>query len=317
MPALLRRFLFAPIPRLLWTFLLAAGLGRLMRWIAPELLRASNVTLTGATRNAVMTTLIFAVALWLFEGKRPRDAGLGLSGSVSETARGFLLGALLLTVVTGVIALGGGYQLLGWAPIPEGTSRLALLLRVVLIFLAVGIFEEVLFRGILFRQLEQAIGTWLAIVASALFFGLGHRGNPGATWVSGIAIAIEAGALLAASYVATRSLWMPIGLHWAWNLFEGPVWGSPVSGFPLPVLAQARFPGPSLLTGGAFGPEASVPGMVLGAALGAWFLVLAVRRGQIVTPGWMWWIAGRLRRHPLDPVPPSPVAEPVSPASTA
>src|SRR5678815_4942686 len=114
MPALLRRFLFAPIPRLLWTFLLAAGLGRLMRWIAPELLRASNVTLTGATRNAVMTTLIFAVALWLFEGKRPRDAGLGLSGSVSETARGFLLGALLLTVVTGVIALGGGYQLLGW-----------------------------------------------------------------------------------------------------------------------------------------------------------------------------------------------------------
>jgi membrane protease YdiL (CAAX protease family) len=273
MPALLRRFLLAPIPRLLWTLLLAAILGWVLFWMSPALMRAVQRHPHRGDPKRGADDDHLRLGLWLFEGKRPRDAGLGLSGSVSETARGFLLGALLLTVVTGVIALGGGYQLLGWAPIPEGTSRLALLLRVVLIFLAVGIFEEVLFRGILFRQLEQAIGTWLAIVASALFFGLGHRGNPGATWVSGIAIAIEAGALLAASYVATRSLWMPIGLHWAWNLFEGPVWGSPVSGFPLPVLAQARFPGPSLLTGGAFGPEASVPGMVLGAALGAWFLV--------------------------------------------
>jgi hypothetical protein len=236
---------------------------------------------------------------------------------VSETARGFLLGALLLTVVTGVIALGGGYQLLGWAPLPEDTSRAELLIRAVGLFLAVGIFEEVLFRGIIFRQLEQAIGTWLAIGASALFFGLGHRGNPGATWASGVAIAIEAGALLAASYVATRSLWMPIGLHWSWNLFEGPVWGSLVSGLPLPVLADARFSGPRLLTGGAFGPEASVPAMVLGTALGAWFLVLAVRRGQIVTPAWMWWIAAHLRRHRVGPLAPSPVTESISPPSTA
>jgi membrane protease YdiL (CAAX protease family) len=317
MPALLRRFLLAPIPRLLWTLLLAAILGWVLFWMSPALMRASNVTLTGAIRNAVLTTIIFALGLWLFEGKRPRDAGLGLAGSVSETARGFLLGALLLTVVTGVIALGGGYQLLGWAPLPEDTSRAELLIRAVGLFLAVGIFEEVLFRGIIFRQLEQAIGTWLALVASALFFGLGHRGNPGATWVSGVAIAVEAGVLLAASYVATRSLWMPIGLHWSWNLFEGPVWGSPVSGFPLPVVADARFPGPHLLTGGAFGSEASMPAMVLGTALGAWFLVLAVRRGQIVTPAWMWWIAARLRRPPLGPVAPSPVAESISPPSTA
>jgi hypothetical protein len=192
-----------------------------------------------------------------------------------------------------------------------------MLARAVLILLAVGIFEELVFRGIIFRQLEQAVGTWLAITASALFFGLGHRGNPGATWVSGVAIAIEAGGLLAASYVATRSLWMPIGLHWAWNLFEGPVYGSPVSGLSLPVLADARFPGPPLLTGGAFGPEASLPAIVLGGALGAWFLVMAVRRGQIVTPGWMWWIGARIRRPGLEPSPPAPAAEGVAPSSTA
>src|SRR5215813_6675800 len=314
MPALLRRFLLAPLPRLLWTGILALLLGRLLFWLAPALMRASNVTLTGAIRNATMTVLVFAAGLWLFERKRPRDAGLGLSGSVSQTARGFLLGALLLTAVTGVLALTGSYRILGWAPVPDGTTRAALLGHAVLIFLAGGIFEEVATRGIIFRQLEQAIGTWLAIVASALFFGFGHRSNPGATWVSSVAIAIEAGALLAAVYVATRSLWLPIGLHWAWNLFEGPVWGSPVSGIGLPVLANARFPGPRLLTGGDFGPEAGLPAMVLGAALGMWFLVLAIRRDQIVTPAWMRWLAGRLGRRP-ELLEPAPEPAPVTPSS--
>ena len=302
MPAILRRLLLAPIPRLIWTAILAWLLGRLVFWISPTLMRAPNVTLTGAFRNATMAVLVFAAGLWLFERKRPRDAGLGLAGSLAETSRGFLLGALLLTAVTGVLALAGSYQLLGWAQIPEGTTRARLLGRAVLLFLAVGIFEEVVTRGIIFRQLEQALGTWLAMVVSALFFGFGHRGNPGATWVSSVAIALEAGALLAAAYVATRSLWLPIGLHWAWNLFEGPVWGSPVSGFALPVLANAQFPGPRLLTGGAFGPEAGLPAMVLGTAMGAWFLVLAVRREQIVTPAWMRWVAGRLRRSRLEPI---------------
>ena len=317
MPALLRRILLAPIPRLLWTGVLAFLAGRVLRWIAPAVARASNITLTGAVRNAVMTVLIFTVALWLFERKRPKDAGLGAAAALPETARGFLIGAALLTAVTGVLALTGSYQIVGWAPLPEGTTRAALLGRMVLLFLAVGIFEEVAVRGILFRQLEQAIGTWLAIVVSALFFGFGHRGNPNATWVSSVAIAIEAGALLAAVYVATRSLWIPIGLHWAWNLFEGPVWGSRVSGNDIAVLADARFPGRDVLTGGAFGPEAGLPAMVLGTALGVWFLVLAVRRDQIITPAWMRWVAGRIRRRRPDSLEPVPAPEPVAPSSVA
>ncbi|HZJ55945.1 MAG TPA: CPBP family intramembrane glutamic endopeptidase [Myxococcaceae bacterium] len=317
MPALLRRFLLAPLPRLLWTLLLAGLLGRVLTWIAPALARASNVSLTGSFRNAVLTLFIFTLCLWLFEGKRPRDAGLGLRGAVSQTTRGFFVGALLLTVVTGVLALAGCYQLVGWASLPEGTTREALFGRVVLLFLAVAIFEEVAVRGILFRQLEQAIGTWLAIVVSALFFGFGHRGNPAATWISSVAIAIEAGGLLAAAYVATRSLWLPIGMHWAWNLFEGPVWGSRVSGNDVAVLADARFPGPALLTGGAFGPEAGLPAMVLGVALGAWFIALAIRHQQIVTPSWMRWVAGRLRRRWPEPVEPAPAPATVTPSSEA
>ena len=315
MPALLRRLLLAPIPRLVWTWGLAFGAGRLLRWIAPGVAHASNITLTGSIRNAVLTVVIFSLALWLFERKRPKDAGLGTSGALTDTGRGFLIGAALLTAVTGLLALTGSYELVGWAPLPEGTTRAALLGRMVLLFLAVAIFEEVAVRGIIFRQLEQALGTWLAIVLSALLFGFSHRGNLNATWFSSVAIAIEAGALLAAAYVATRSLWLPIGLHWAWNLFEGPVWGSRVSGNDIAVLADARFTGSNLLTGGGFGPEAGLPAMVLGTAVGVWFMVLAVRRGQIVTPAWMHWVAGRFRHRPPDPLEPIPTPEPVAPSS--
>ncbi len=318
MPALLRRVLLAPIPRLVWTGILAWVLARTLFWLAPSLARAPNILLAGAMRNAAMALVVFILGLWLFERKRPHHAGLGLRRALPDTARGFLLGAALLTAVTGVLALTGSYHLVDWAPVPEGTTRAALLGRVVLLFLAVAIFEEVAARGIVFRLLEQGIGTWLALILSALFFGLAHRGNPGATWMSSMAIAIEAGGLLAASYVATRALWVPIGLHWAWNLFEGPVWGSLVSGNDIGVLARATFPGPAWLTGGAFGPEAGLPAMVLGAALGVGFIVLAIRREQIVTPDWMRWISRRLRRGQAPtPLEPESAPEPLGPPSTA
>jgi len=318
MPALLRRILLAPLPRLVWTGVLTYLLVRLLHWVAPSIAALRNVTLAGSVRNAVMALVVFTLGLLLFERRRPRDAGLAPARAVPDTLRGFLLGAALLTVVTGVLALAGSYRILGWAPLPEGTSRALLLGKVVLLFLAVGIFEEVAMRGIVFRLLEQGIGTWLAMGVSALFFGFGHRGNPGATWMSSVAIASEAGVLLAAAYVATRSLWLPIGIHWAWNLVEGPVWGSPVSGNAMGVLAQATFPGPPLLTGGVFGPEAGLPAMVLGTAVGAVFLVVAVRREQIVTPGWMRWIAARLRPGPgADDAGPAPATAPSVPPSAA
>ena len=296
MPALLRRIVLAPLPRLVWTGLLGVLLYRLLVLVSPSTARLPNVTLGGSLRNALLTFVVFVLSLWLLERKRPADAGLTLRRAVPDTARGFLLGAALLTTVVGVLALVGSYRIVGWAPVPEGTTRALYLGRMVAVLFCVGVFEELASRGIVFRLLEQGLGTWLAMAISALFFGFGHRSNPGATWVSSLAIAIEAGGLLAASYVATRSLWVPIGLHWAWNLFEGPIWGTPVSGLVAPALVTAKLSGPALLTGGAFGPEAGLPTLVLGTALGVAFVVIAIRRQQIVTPGWMWSIAGRLRR---------------------
>jgi hypothetical protein len=107
-----------------------------------------------------------------------------------------------------------------------------------------------------------------------------HAGNHGATTASTLAIALEAGILLAAAYVLTRSLWLPIGLHFGWNFTEGGIFGAAVSGGKSHGLIATSFSGPDWLTGGAFGPEASVPAVVLCVITAMILLVLAIRRGE-------------------------------------
>jgi len=100
-------------------------------------------------------------------------------------------------------------------------------------------------------------------------FGFAHLGNPSATPLS-TANTVLAGVLLAAAYLKTRALWLPIGLHWAWNFLMGPVLGLPVSGYRLGGLPGARVSGPEWLTGGTYGPEGSVVLTVVCAVATVW-----------------------------------------------
>jgi hypothetical protein len=96
-----------------------------------------------------------------------------------------------------------------------------------------------------------------------------HGNNPGTTWASTIGLVL-AGLFLAYGYIATRQLWLPIGLHIGWNFFEGTVFGFPVSGLDIYRILRHQVTGPELWTGGAFGPEAGLivlPALALGAAL--------------------------------------------------
>lgn len=116
---------------------------------------------------------------------------------------------------------------------------------------------------------------------SAALFGLLHALQPSITLWSITAIALEAGILLGAAYTASRSLWLPIGLHLAWNFTEGGIFGAFVSGGGgAPGLFAVKLRGPELLTGGDFGPESSVIAVGLCATLAFIFVVVAVRRGN-------------------------------------
>lgn len=290
----LRTILLLPLFRLVWTFLLANGLLQLLALLYPNLAQLDLFSPTRSVVRALHAVFVLALSVRLFERRNLCDIGLPPAQAIPRMSRGFLLGAVMFTAVVGFLALVGSYKVVGWAPLPAGTSRSGLFFRFVLVFFCIGVWEEVFYRGVVFRLLEQALGTWLALAISAVFFGFGHRTSPGATILSSVGIALGAGVPLAAMYVATRSLWAPIGWHWAWNLSEGPIWGSAVSGQGGQVLISASFHGPALLTGGPFGPEAGLPTMVLGGAVAVAFLAMAIRRGQIVTPRWMWWVLERV-----------------------
>jgi hypothetical protein len=154
-------------------------------------------------------------------------------------------------------------------------------------FILAGCIEEVAIRGILFRVLEQRLGSWIALGISAALFGLAHLLNPAASMLNATAISIEAGVLLAAAYMLTRRLWLCIGIHIGWNFTQGGVFSSAFSGGQAKGLLNARLVGPDWLSGGAFGAEASVVALAICGIAGILLLLVAARSGHAIQPFWV------------------------------
>jgi CAAX protease family protein len=125
----------------------------------------------------------------------------------------------------------------------------------------VGVNEELDARGYVLQNLSEGIGFAPAVLLSAVYFGGLHLLNPGASAASTLGVSLF-GVLAALCYWATGQLWMPIGMHAAWNLFEGPVYGFLVSGASFGGVFILKVNGPVWLTGGSFGPEAGALTMV-------------------------------------------------------
>ncbi|MEU6860732.1 CPBP family intramembrane glutamic endopeptidase [Glycomyces sp. NPDC046736] len=201
---------------------------------------------------------------------------LGRERAVARLGWGSLLGIAMFGFVIANIALLGHYDVAG---IGSPTGAVGLLGFMA----AAAVTEELLFRGVLLRILEGWWGTWLSLISTSLLFGLAHLANPNATLLGAIAIAIEAGGMLGAAYIATRNLWLPIGLHFGWNLAASAIFSTEVSGNDTAQgLLDAATSGPMLVTGGDFGPEGSVYAVFAGLALTVVFLWVAKRRGNLV-----------------------------------
>ncbi|WP_267222356.1 CPBP family intramembrane glutamic endopeptidase [Dyella silvae] len=279
-----RWMVFSPIARIAFFIALTIVLSRLIGpvvaaagWmdkgashLTQSLARLATMPLPGFISYLV---LVKAIERRKLSELAPRDIPtLGTAG--------LLLGAVLFSAVVLVLWLAGSYHVTGanpdvdWLPAVLGVG------------LGAGIFEEIVTRGVLYRIVEEGLGTWWALVISALFFGAAHIFNPGATLWSSLAIAIEAGVLLALLYHVTRSLWACVGLHAAWNVMQGTVYGIPVSGTAAHGWLISNRTGPDWLSGGVFGAEASVVALILCSSVSAVLLIVAIRRGTIISPSW-------------------------------
>lgn len=193
---------------------------------------------------------------------------------------GAMAGILLFGATAGILWLFGSYHVTGTNP------HAAWLLAVLALGVGPGVCEEIIFRGVLFRIVEEGLGTWVALMISALFFGGAHILNPDATLWTSAAIAIEAGLLIGALYHVTRSLWLCIGLHATWNFTEGTVFGIPVSGINADGWLVSHRTGPDWLSGGSFGAEASVLMVGFCSLCTLVLITIALRRRSIVPPSW-------------------------------
>jgi len=262
--------------RLVAMFVVLAALDVVCQLLGGVLVRAAPVLFKDPARLAAALLLsgaMIAVYRWLVRSLERRSADeLGSVGAARGLAVGTAAGALLFALVCLLLWSQGAVAFRGYAGLAGVGRALA-----VAIASATG--EEIVFRGVVFRLLEGRLGSMLALILSAAAFGATHAGNPGATWVSTLAIALEAGVLLGLAYVATRSLWLPIGLHFGWNFTEGGIFGAAVSGGHYTGVVNAPLSGSPLVTGGAFGPEASLAALAVSLAASGLLAWWAVRAG--------------------------------------
>jgi len=243
----------------------------------------------GPNKGAIVSVVVAILAAAIFVGvyvafcilveRRPARE-FATRGAAIELGAGLGIGLILFSSVVAVIALLGGYRVIGY-------HSASVLIPVVGIAIVSGFTEEIVFRGWFFRLTEQWLGSWAALVLSAALFGGLHLGNANATLLAGAAIALEAGIMLAAIYMITRRLWAAIGVHAAWNFAQGGIYGIPVSGGAMDGILRPDIRGSDLLTGGAFGAEASLPAIVVATTFGIVLLVIAYRRGRFVAPIWV------------------------------
>ena len=247
-----------------------------------EILFRAYPVLDSTVINQLIVSIAMVLTYKLFIrhlGAEPRDDLAG-PGAVRQTSAGLAIALVLFAAIVAVAALLGVYRLQG-----PGDAHF-LLPALVLAGLFPAVSEEILFRGILFRWIEEFAGTWPALIISSLLFGASHLANPNASPVAVIGIALEGGLLLGGAYMLTRRLWLPIGIHAAWNLSQGEIFGIPVSGKPVDGLLDARLTGPPPLTGNGFGLEASPIAISIGTLCAAVLMARAVRAGRLVKPAW-------------------------------
>jgi membrane protease YdiL (CAAX protease family) len=199
---------------------------------------------------------IRTMGLW-FYGGWGRELGLGL-----------LIGVVLNSAVVAGIYLLGYYRVtvaevwpmdmltgLGWS---------------LLVITLAATAEETLFRGYPFQRLIESWGEFGAVFFLSALFGWAHLGNPSATVLSTANTAV-AGVLMAAMYLKTRALWVPIGFHISWNYIMGALYSLPVSGINLThKIFEVETTGPEWLSGGDFGPEGSIFTTIVGVAGLVW-----------------------------------------------
>ena len=264
----------------------SGDLGQAQIWLTQNPLW---MTLASVTTTLAMLASVWAAARWL-DRRRLADLGLRLNRQWwADLGFGMALGFVLMTLIFVVQLLAGWVTIQDTFVAPDATSFGIGMALAIIIFVCIGFYEELFSRGYQLTNLAEGFSglrhrgstlpVWLATILSAAVFGVLHLMNPNASWMGAINIMVVGVLTLGLGYILTGQLGISIGLHITWNLVQGNVYGFPVSGvdFRSATVFLIEQQGPELWTGGAFGPEAGLLGL-LATLLGALLIVWWTRR---------------------------------------
>ena len=223
----------------------------------------------------LVAALVCALGYWAYASRIEQRKVTELSGfgAMGEWARGAGLGVLLGLLTLGPLwglgvyhieGLGDGFQLL--KQVPE--------------MLLVSVLEELFIRGVMFRMAEQAWGSRRALVFATVLFVAAHL--PGEISLMGVLVTAAASLAFTAAYQLSRRLWLPMGMHFAWNYLFSAVFSVPVSGHEANGWLYGSMSGPKWLSGGAYGVEASAMALLVWVVAAAILLRRAYSRGKFM-----------------------------------
>ena len=246
-------------------------------WAALTMLGAATPTdkLIAACAGALAVLILYWIAVQTAERRRVSE--LSLRQLLFELLAGGVVGAALIGSIIGLL------WLFNWVVIePQPITRIALALRD---SIRSGVLEEVLLRLVIFRLVWRALGIWPALASSAILFGMLHLANPDSSLFAAIALAAGEGIGIGL-YLITGRIWASIGMHAAWNFTQGWVFGAAVSGTTDiaggPLSLHPATGVSDLLSGGGFGPEASLAALVVSLLASAAFLYWPWKHGRFI-----------------------------------
>ena len=199
------------------------------------------------------------IMLWLFMkfiDKQPLiEIGFQTVGRLKEFNYGLILGLLIMAFAYVFLSL------IGEIVFENYTFDLQKIFLSIILFIGVSVFEEVIFRGYMLKNLLESFNPYVALFISSIFFSLIHGSNPNVTTL-GLCNIFLAGFFLGASYIFTKNLWFPIALHFSWNFFQS-MFGFKVSGLDSYSIIEFTIPENNMLNGGEFGFESSLLSIII------------------------------------------------------
>ena len=211
----------------------------------------------GQRGSALLAMILAAFITLRWIDRRPISLlGLGFSeGWKRDFGIGLAIGIVMISIALGCLWAGG------WMSLSLNELTLGLvgaLSKALLLFFVAALMEELMLRGYVLQAFIEGSRVWIAVIVLSSIFSVMHLNNPDATIPSSVNIFL-AGVLLSVSYLKTRSLWLPTGLHLGWNWMQASFWGMGVSGYHVKwSVFTAETQGAEWISGGKFGAEASI-----------------------------------------------------------